>query len=156
MANPIAGTQPPGATGAGVNPFQNTLNQTMTPGYTGGFGTSNVYGNLIGSEDPNVRMFGALGQIQQFANQQAYEREESLFNRIQDMRKREAKEAYEMQLPFKVAGMVGNQVSTIFQNINQSIAPIKAYELAIRSRTPELIAQTVANNPFAGRQWLRS
>jgi len=151
MANQIAGTTPPGSTGAGINPFQNTLNQTMTPGYTGGIGTSNIYGNLLGSEDPNVRMFGALGQIQQFANQQAYEREENLFNRIQEMRKREAKEAFQMQLPFKVGGMVSN----IFQNIVQAQQPGIQAELAIRSNTAPLLAQIYSSGNQAGRKWLR-
>jgi hypothetical protein len=151
MANQIAGQNPPGSTGAGINPFQNTLNQTMTPGYTGGIGTSNIYGNLLGSEDPNVRMFGALGQIQQFANQQAYEREENLFNRIQEMRKREAKEAFQMQLPFKIGGMVGN----IFQNIVQAQQPGLQTELAIRSNTAPLLAQIYSAGNQAGRKWLR-
>jgi hypothetical protein len=151
MASQVAGQNPPGSTGAGINPFQNTLNQTMTPGYTGGFGTSNVYGDLLGSEDPNVRMFGALGQIQQFANQQSYEREENLFNRIQEMRKREAQEAYRMNLPFKTGAMVGE----VFKNIVAAQQPGIQAELQIRSNTAPLLAQAYSNNPFAGRKWLR-
>ena len=151
MANQIAGTTPPGSTGAGINPFQNTLNQTMTPGYTGGIGTSNIYGNLLGSEDPNVRMFGALGQIQQFANQQAYEREENLFNRIQEMRKREAKEAFQMNLPLKV----GELVNKSFENIVKSRQPGIQAELAIRSNTAPLLAQIYSSGNQAGRKWLR-
>ena len=62
----------------------------------------------------------------------------------------QAREAYEMQLPFKVAGAVGN----VFKNINEAVAPARAYELAIRAQTPGLIAQTYANNPFANRKWI--
>ena len=64
--------------------------------------------------------------------------------------KEEAKEAYEMQLPFKVAGAVGN----VFKGISDAVAPARAYELAIRAQTPGLIAQTYANNPFANRKWI--
>lgn len=148
MANssPIAGFNPPGSSGLGPEAFQNTL----TPGYTGGFGTSNVLGGMIQSEDPNVRMFGALGQIMGLRDEQAYEREERLFDKIQAMRKREAQEAYQMQLPFRI----GEQVSGIFRNIVQAQQPGLQAELAIRGRTPEILAQTYASNPYAGRKWL--
>jgi hypothetical protein len=147
MANPspIAGFNPPGSTGTSPNVFQNTL----TPGYTGGFGAQNVMGTMLQSEDPNVRMFGALGQIQQFANEQAYEREKRLFSDVQDMRKREAQEAYQMQLPFRIGGMVSN----IFQNIVQAQQPGLQAELAIRSRTGDLLNQAY-NNPVSQRKWL--
>jgi len=152
MANtsPIAGFNPPGSTGTSPNVFQNTL----TPGYTGGFGAQNVIGSMIQSEDPNVRMFGALGQIQQFANEQAYQREEQLFDKIQSMRKREAQEAEAMQRPYKVAQLVGGQINNIFQNAINAVTPIRAYEMSIRGRTPELLAQMYASNPYAGRKWL--
>ena len=152
MANPspIAGLNPPGSSGLGPEAFQNTL----TPGYTGGFGTSNILGGMIESEDPNVRMFGALGQIMGLRDEQAYEREERLFDKIQAMRKREAQEAEAMQRPYKVASLVGNQMSNIFENINRAVTPIRAYEMAIRADTPKLLAQTYASNPYAGRKWL--
>lgn len=152
MANPspIAGFNPPGSSGLGPEAFQNTL----TPGYTGGFGAQNVIGSMIQSEDPNVRMFGALGQIQQFNNEQAYQREKALFMEIQDMRKREAQEAYKMQLPFKVSQLIGDQTNRIFQNVINAVTPIRAYEMAIRADTPKLLAQTYASNPYAGRKWL--
>lgn len=152
MANPspIAGFNPPGYSGVGPEAFQNTL----TPGYTGGFGAQSVMGTMLQSDDPNVRMFGALGQIQQFANEQAYQREEQLFDKIQAMRKREAQEAEAIQRPYKIASLVGNQVNRIFENINAAITPIRAYEMAIRADTPKLLAETYARNPYAGRKWL--
>lgn len=152
MANtlPIAGLNPPGSSGFGPESFQNTL----TPGYTGGLNAQNVIGGMLQSEDPNVRMFGALGQIQAFSNEQAYQREEKLFEKIQAMRKREAQEAEAMQRPYKVASLVGNQMSNIFENINRAVTPIRAYEMAIRADTPKLLAQTYASNPYAGRKWL--
>lgn len=151
MANssPIAGFNPPGSSGATPQAFQNTL----TPGYTGGFGAQNVVGGMLQSEDPNVRMFGALGQIQQFANEQAYQREEQLFDKLQSMRKREAQEAEAMQRPYKVAQLVGDQTNKIFQNVINAVTPIRAYEMSIRGRTPELLSQVYASNPYAGRKW---
>lgn len=147
MANPspIAGFNPPGSSGFGPEAFQNTL----TPGYTGGLNAQNVIGGMLQSEDPNVRMFGALGQIQAFSNEQAYQREEKLFEKIQDMRKREAQEAYKMQLPFRI----GEQVSGIFRNIVQAQQPGLQAELAIRSNTPALLNQAYAN-PISNRKWL--
>lgn len=147
MANPspIAGFNPPGFSGVGPEAFQNTL----TPGYTGGFNTQNVFGSMLQSEDPNVRMFGSLGQIMNLRDEQAYEREQNLFNKVQEMRKREAQEAYQMQLPFKIGGMVGN----IFQNIVQAQQPGLQTELAIRGRTADLLNQAYSN-PISQRKWL--
>jgi hypothetical protein len=99
-------------------------------------------------------MFGALGQIQQFANEQAYQREKTLFTEVQEMRKREAREAETMQRPYKVAQLVGGQINNIFQNAINAVTPIRAYEMSIRGRTPELLAQVYSNNPYAGRKWL--
>lgn len=142
---PLAGFNPPGSSNAGIQAFQSTL----TPGYTGGFNSQNVF-NLLSSEDATVRAISAWGQVQQLANEQEYQRNENLFNRVQEMRKREGEEAYKMQLPFRIGGMV----SDIFQNIVQAQQPGLTAELNIRGRTPELLAQTYANNPYANRKWL--
>lgn len=149
MANPspIAGFNPPGSTGTSPNVFQNTL----TPGYTGGFGTTSAVPPIDWSKvDPNViapyALFTNFGLGQR---QQEMAAEERLFDKVQAMRKREAEEAYQMQLPFKIGGMVSN----IFQNIVQAQQPGLQAELAIRSRTGDLLNQAY-NNPISQRKWL--
>jgi hypothetical protein len=148
MANlsPIAGLNPPGSTGTSPNVFQNTL----TPGYTGGLGSQSVIPGFDWSKvDPNTiapyALFTGFAQDQR-REERAAERE--LFNEVQAMRKREAQEAYQMQLPFKIGDMVGN----IFQNIVQAQQPGLQTELGIRSRTADLLNQAYAN-PIANRKW---
>lgn len=154
MANPspIAGLNPPGSSGFGPEAFQNTL----TPGYTGGMGTQPAPFAIDWTKvDPNVAApWAILTQFQQNTRSQELDREERLFDKIQAMRKREAQEAEAMQRPYKVASLVGNQMSNIFENINRAVTPIRAYEMAIRADTPKLLAQTYASNPYAGRKWL--
>jgi hypothetical protein len=149
MANPspIAGLNPPGSTGTSPNVFQNTL----TPGYTGGLGAQSVIPGFDWSKvDPNTiapyALFTGFAQDQR-REERAAERE--LFNEVQAMRKREAQEAYQMQLPFKIGGMVSN----IFQNIVQAQQPGLQTELGIRGRTADLLNQAYAN-PIANRKWL--
>ena len=149
MANtsPIAGLNPPGSTGTSPNVFQNTL----TPGYTGGFGAQSVIPGFDWSKvDPNFigpsLLFTGFAQAQR-QEERAAERE--LFNEVQAMRKREAQEAYQMQLPFRIGGMVSN----IFQNIVQAQQPGLQTELGIRGRTADLLNQAYAN-PIANRKWL--
>lgn len=148
MANlsPIAGLNPPGSTGTSPNVFQNTL----TPGYTGGLGAQSVIPGFDWSKvDPNTiapyALFTGFAQDQR-REERAAERE--LFNEVQAMRKREAQEAYQMQLPFRIGGMVSN----IFQNIVQAQQPGLQTELGIRSRTADLLNQAYAN-PIANRKW---
>jgi len=148
MANtsPIAGLNPPGSTGTSPNVFQNTL----TPGYTGGFGAQSVIPGFDWSKvDPNTiapyALFTGFAQAQR-QEERAAERE--LFNEVQAMRKREAQEAYQMQLPFRIGGMVSN----IFQNIVQAQQPGLQNELATRMRTGDLLNQAYAN-PIANRKW---
>lgn len=154
MANtsPIAGLNPPGSTGTSPNVFQNTL----TPGYTGGLGAQSVIPGFDWSKvDPNTiapyALFTGFAQDQR-REERAAERE--LFNEVQAMRKREAQEAEAMQRPYKVAQLVGGQINNIFQNAINAVTPIRAYEMSIRGRTPELLAQMYASNPYAGRKWL--
>lgn len=149
MANtsPIAGLNPPGSTGTSPNVFQNTL----TPGYTGGLGAQSVIPGFDWSKvDPNTiapyALFTGFAQAQR-QEERAAERE--LFNEVQAMRKREAQEAYQMQLPFRIGGMVSN----IFQNIVQAQQPGLQTELGIRGRTADLLNQAYAN-PIANRKWL--
>lgn len=149
MANlsPIAGLNPPGSTGTSPNVFQNTL----TPGYTGGLGAQSVIPGFDWSKvDPNTiapyALFTGFAQDQR-REERAAERE--LFNEVQAMRKREAQEAYQMQLPFRIGGMVSN----IFQNIVQAQQPGLQTELGIRGRTADLLNQAYAN-PIANRKWL--
>jgi hypothetical protein len=154
MANPspIAGFNPPGSTGTSPNVFQNTL----TPGYTGGFGTTAAVPPIDWSKvDPNtIAPYAIFTNFSQNQRQQEMEAEERLFDKIQGMRKREAQEAEAMQRPYKVAQLVGGQINNIFQNAINAVTPIRAYEMSIRGRTPELLAQVYSNNPYAGRKWL--
>jgi hypothetical protein len=149
MANssPIAGLNPPGSTGTSPNVFQNTL----TPGYTGGFGAQSVIPGFDWSKvDPNtIAPYALFTGFAQGQRQEERAAERELFNEVQAMRKREAQEAYQMQLPFKIGGMVGD----IFQNIVQAQQPGLQAELAIRSRTGDLLNQAY-NNPISQRKWL--
>lgn len=148
MANtsPIAGLNPPGSTGTSPNVFQNTL----TPGYTGGFGAQSVIPGFDWSKvDPNtIAPYALFTGFAQGQRQEERAAERELFNEVQAMRKREAQEAYQMQLPFKIGGMVSN----IFQNIVQAQQPGLQTELGIRSRTADLLNQAYAN-PIANRKW---
>lgn len=149
MANPspIAGFNPPGFSGVGPEAFQNTL----TPGYTGGLNNQSVIPGFDWSKvNPNtIAPYALFTNFAQGQRQQEMAAEERLFDKIQAMRKREAQEAYQMQLPFKIGGMVGN----IFQNIVQAQQPGLQTELAIRGRTADLLNQAYSN-PISQRKWL--
>ena len=152
MANQVAGQNPPGSTGAGINPFQNTLNQTMTPGYTGGFMGQNFDWNKVSPDTmASMYMLGQMFQSQEGREEREYQRSLQLMKDIEGQREREAQKAFQMQLPFKVGGMVGN----IFQNIVQAQQPGLQTELAIRSNTAPLLAQIYSAGNQAGRKWLR-
>lgn len=149
MANPssIAGFNPPGSSGFGPEAFQNTL----TPGYTGGFNNQSVIPGFDWSKvDPNtIAPYALFTNFAQGQRQQEMAAEERLFDKIQDMRKREAQEAYKMQLPFRI----GEQISGIFRNIVQAQQPGLQTELAIRGRTADLLNQAY-QNPISNRKWL--
>lgn len=139
----VAGN-PPGASGFDYTTFDAGLN-TLTPGYTGGVNTNNVL-NVEGMT-PDVR--GLLGFTLQ-REQEAYKREQENWERIRQMRKEEAQEAYKMQLPFKIAGAV----TDVFKNIQLAKQPYVQTEMNIRSNTAPLLANVYGNNPYAGRKWL--
>lgn len=149
---------PPGSSGASYMGFRDLINSplnTMPLTYTGGAGSfatnaSQLLGDWAKSDDPTLRQFGALGTLLDVTRARELESERENREYIRQLRREEAQEAYKMQLPFRIAGTIQN----VFKNINEAIAGPRAYELAIRSQTPGLLAQVYANNPYAGRKWL--
>jgi hypothetical protein len=117
----------------------------MPPGYTGGVGGSNVV-NTEGVS-PDLRyMFDYMNR----RDAQAYEREQTNFDRALAARKAEAQEAYKMQLPFKIAGAV----TDVFKNIQLARQPYVQAEMNIRSNTAPLLSNVYGNNPYANRKWI--
>jgi len=151
MANQVAGQNPPGSTGAGINPFQNTLNQTMTPGYTGLQGVNFDWNKVKPDTMASVYMLGQLFQSQEGREEREYQRSLQLMKDIEGLRKREAQTAFQMQLPFKAGEMFRN----IFKDIVLSQQPARQAEFQLRSNTAPLLAQIYSSGNQAGRKWLR-
>jgi len=151
MANQVAGQNPPGSTGAGINPFQNTLNQTMTPGYTGLQGVNFDWNKVKPDTMASVYMLGQMFQSQEGREEREYQRSLQLMREIEGQREREARKAFNMNLPFKAGEMVRN----IFKDIVLSQQPARQAEFQLRSNTAPLLAQIYSSGNQAGRKWLR-
>jgi hypothetical protein len=114
---------------------------TMTPGYTGG----NPFASISGMT-PDMQGFFVYMEGR---DERERRRQLEDWQRIRAMRKEEAQEAYQMQLPFKIAGAV-NQT---FANIAAMRQPFMLAEAQLRAQTPQIIANTAVNNPYANRRW---
>lgn len=133
----VAGN-PAGTSGQGPDLFASTL----TPGYTGGSNSQTLYPEGV---SPDLQaLFGYLGQ----RDQQERQRQLEDWERTRQMRREEARDAFQM----KTLSAIPGQISDMFKTYAQLSYPAAAIE--IQSKTAPLLAGVYANNPYAGRKWL--
>ena len=136
----IAGN-PTGSSGQGSDLFASTL----TPGYTGGSNSQTLYPEGMTADERMLQsFFNYTTQQEERQRQRAIED----WERNRQMRKEEARDAFQM----KTLAAIPGQISDMFKTYAQLSYPAAAIE--IQSKTAPLLANVYGSNPYAGRKWL--